>query len=262
MRITVVIILLGVLLGCATLPPDYDAEIQIGPSKTLGHFTVVCTVSQNLHGKPSRHLGTVTNTVKAGLEEMFLVCGKSDDDGVVCSVIVEQDEGHMMGVYLVSVNRDGRKIWSATQQILLVPFAQWQPDETNRHTLPPKLLSPDMQISGEWFFTDNRYFGTDLTFLPSRNGYIADFHAWGCTGKSNLARRAVFAKGIVRLSEPVTDFWTNTYQELYAVRIGERDFLVPSCVAKEFEDGLNLEDTAVTNLAWHVLQRLPEQNKN
>ncbi len=134
-------------------------------------------------------------------------------------------------------------------------LTQWQPDERNNYELDPKLLAPDMKIAGPWSFTDSRYFGTDLRFSPSRDGYIAHFHAWGCTGEIALKRTATFSGGVVRLNLPVRDFWPNTYQTLYAVRIGKKDFLIPSSVAKEFETGLNPEHTVVAHLAWHVLQR-------
>ncbi len=258
MKIVIIMLLVGILSGCATSFPEYDATVHIGPSKQLGSFIVTCAVCQALPGKPSHELGTATNTVRSGLEESFLVSGESEDDGAVCSVLAEQGDGHMSATYRVSISRHGREVWSSMQSMSLVPFDEWQTDETNKPVIDAQLLSPGMAIAGKWVFTDGRYFGTDLTLLPSRDGYIADFRAWGCTGEINLARRASFTGAVVRLDEPVTDFWPNTYRELYAVRVSNKDYLVPDCVVQSFKEGLTPDHTVVTNLAWHVLEKRAE----
>lgn len=114
-----------------------------------------------------------------------------------------------------------------------VPLDEWKPDRTI--SLNPALVSADMKITGRWHFFDGRFFGTDISIDADESLFPVHFHAWGCAGAFSLERNATFEGGVVHLDKPVRDFWPNTYQDLFAAHVHGKDYLVPECIAKEFE---------------------------
>ncbi|MCC6489426.1 MAG: hypothetical protein IT364_18145 [Candidatus Hydrogenedentes bacterium] len=139
-----------------------------------------------------------------------------------------------------------------------IPLKEWTPTEADKYTLDPAVLCCDMAIPGRWYFTDHRFFGTDMIIAPKDGLYSVRFIAWGCVGELYFERTATFANGVVHLDKPVRDFWSNTYQDLYAVKACEREFLVPACVAKDFDEWIRGGGTTLEDLPWHMLQRIAQ----
>lgn len=108
--------------GCTSVPQTYQAVVNVTPANTAGYYTVVCTVSELHDGQPDTVLGTGTNTVPLGLEDPFLVCGESEDNGVLCSTLCGEVSGvqgypevsdGFMTATIVRIRRNGKDVWSS-----------------------------------------------------------------------------------------------------------------------------------------------------
>lgn len=134
----------------------------------------------------------------------------------------------------------------------------WHPDLADIALPKPELLCPQMELAGEWKFATG-FFGTKLSLSAIPGGNTARFHMWGCAGTADFERKATFSNGIISLDRPVRDFWPNKYQKLYALRVQEIDFLVPSPVLSQFEETIARGEALDCNSLPQVLHRISEK---
>ena len=120
------------------------------------------------------------------------------------------------------------------------------------------LIPTELDLAGEWT-NEHRLTRSSFVFTKrSQQEYDALFATSGCLGGCRLPRVASVNKGAVTLNEPVAEYMPRTYNVLYAIRIGEADYLVPADGIREFE---RERTSGSDGWKWYVFSRRDESNE-
>lgn len=108
-------------------------------------------------------------------------------------------------------------------------WGEWDPTSEQQMSPPADVLAADLSIAGEWKYAWRH---TALDIKPDGPGsWRVTFRSGtGCSfGKSILlCRTAKYEDAVLVLDRPVQELSGKTYQRIYAVRSGDREYLVPS----------------------------------
>ena len=102
----------------------------------------------------------------------------------------------------------------------------WDPKSESTLTPLEYIRNPRMDITGEWIVSWGYHCGSSLTVKRLGLGYYKV--VFQTSRLRRLARIGRFIDGVLLLDRPVREDIGYTYTKLYAVRVEEQDYLVPS----------------------------------
>jgi hypothetical protein len=122
-------------------------------------------------------------------------------------------------------------------------LSRWRPTKQNDQVPSPKIRSLSVDLPGEWRVCQGGFSGSSLVISCSGpNGYNVTLTTYGCMGQWKLHRTGRYAGGVLVLDGPIKQYCCSApYQRLYAVHIGELDFLVPDAGVGEFQKAIGLD---------------------
>lgn len=140
---------------------------------------------------------------------------------------------------------------TATRRSLERLAAEWQP--TRPTELPDhSILASEIDLSGQWA-RGGLLARSHLSFTARPDSsYDLQFDTGGCGGSCELARVATCLGGVVALDAAVAEYSGSVYSTLYAIRIQDREYLLPAESVLEFETKLVEGDA---NWQWYLFSR-------
>ena len=122
----------------------------------------------------------------------------------------------------------------------------WQPSDEDKTEPSSEFVFSDMDIVGNW--SVRRHFNSRslrIKKLPSGK-YEVMFSTGGCLGHFETERNGEFQSGTLSLHKPVAEYMPAVYQKLYAVRVGDADYLLPAAFVSRFQAAFS-SDVAVVD---------------
>ena len=130
---------------------------------------------------------------------------------------------------------------TATRRRLERLATDWQPTSP-RELADRSILAAEIDLSGEWS-RGGRLAKSQLSFTArSDSSYDLQFNTGGCGGSCELARVATCSGGVITLDAAVAEYSDRVYTTLYAIRLEDREYLLPAESVLEFETRLAESD--------------------
>lgn len=134
--------------------------------------------------------------------------------------------------------------------------------EWNRTTAPvlseSSLIAADMSLIGKWV-NRHRLNHSAFTFANRMDGrFDVGFSTGGCLGGCEMSRVGTMVDGAVVLDGAVAEYSGPVYDTIYAIRVNNRECLLPAANVPAFERELNAGSDRWT---WHVHSRIDESNE-
>lgn len=139
-------------------------------------------------------------------------------------------------------------------------LGHWKPNKENSQVPMASIRSRQRNIVGTWTVDGS-------ALLIKHNGtkdYLVDFSTAGCLGHWCLQRKGHLANGIFILSRPVEEYASFTYQKLYVVRVGDKDYLVPDAAISDFQKSLSKDGKKIIDdlgIRFYAYSRRPAEKK-
>ena len=136
----------------------------------------------------------------------------------------------------------------------------WKRSTSHDHLPQASLLSTETKLTGTWSHSTG-FDSATFYFLPAQGATIPLYLVTGgCTGLWELKRTARYENGVVTLSRPIKTYPSLCYDQLYRLRVGEKEYLVPDMCVEEFQkalssDGKSVNEERVSSFAFKLEQR-------
>jgi hypothetical protein len=106
-----------------------------------------------------------------------------------------------------------------------------------------------MDLAGTWSLR-RHYDGSSLNIQTNPSGnYGVEFSTGSCQGGCKLERHGEFRDGVLTLDQPVAEYSHAVYQKLYAIRIADTDYIVPSPFVPAVAAALSSDGGAIVDEA-------------
>jgi hypothetical protein len=109
----------------------------------------------------------------------------------------------------------------------------WKPTRQNDQVPIASLGSPVTDISGKWELRRHLEYSAFTVMRSGPDSYDVVFHTSGCLMGWNLPRTGRYTGGVLQLNRPVMEYSRAAYQKLYAVRVGDTEYLVPDLYTRK-----------------------------
>jgi hypothetical protein len=126
MKTTISALALGVLIctGCATTQRSYKTDLRIIPGNVFHTYVVeykITETSKSLSGTIEQENANILSvpalTVFAGREGQMKVCDPAEQNGVICTALVKENDEGIEAVTSVLVKEKGRTILNSLDNI-------------------------------------------------------------------------------------------------------------------------------------------------
>jgi protein involved in polysaccharide export with SLBB domain len=105
-------------------------------------------------------------------------------------------------------------------------LSKWTLDHNDLTPVIKDIFHPQTEIAGEWA-VHRGLDGSSLIIRKTESGgYSVDFSTGGCLLDWDLKREGTFKEGIFHLNKPVKEYLPMTYDTLYAVSVGGKEYLI------------------------------------
>ena len=116
---TLAVVLAAVMVaGCATTQKAYQTTTTVSPAGKQ-RYTVGITIQATAENGEQDVLSTPTITVPAGEEGKITVGDEKEENGVFCTVLVEEKENRLEALTTILVKEDGRTMLNTSQKTLV-----------------------------------------------------------------------------------------------------------------------------------------------
>jgi len=104
--------------GCATTQKSYQTTTTVSPAG-LKQYAIDMTIQATGEDGKQDVLSTPKITVIAGKEGQIRVCDEREENGVICTVLVEEKENSLETLTTILVKEDGKTMLNTSQKTLV-----------------------------------------------------------------------------------------------------------------------------------------------